>query len=346
VNLSFDWPRAHRFDLFDGKIKQQPDDFSVIERLPEEPVGEGEHLWLTVRKTGQNTQWVAKQISRWANVKPRDVSFAGLKDRQAVTEQTFSIHLPGQPDPDIDDFTVANVQILSARRHYRKLKTGQLIGNQFSVRIRSSGASLEQIEQNWQEVAAAGVPNYFGAQRFGHGGLNVEKGIQLLQGARFPRHQESLFLSSVRSYLFNELLAERIRAGNWNTLIAGDFAQFTEGKAGFYCEQPSPDDIARCNEGRLSPSGSLPGVSKDSFQELEHREARILAPYQPIIDALIKKKVSRHFRKFRVFPEKPSFGVEEGDPVLSFFLPAGCFATSVISELCKVSVGNGTEWHE
>ncbi|TCS40732.1 tRNA pseudouridine(13) synthase TruD [Reinekea marinisedimentorum] len=346
MNLKFDWPRAHRFDITEGRIKQLPEDFVVIERLPEEPCGEGEHLWLKVRKTGQNTQWLAKQLARWANVKPRDVSFAGLKDRQAVTEQTFSVHLPGKTDPDFSTLNIPNVEILSATRHSRKLKTGQLIGNRFVIRIRDSQLPANLLEQNWQQITEAGVPNYFGAQRFGMGGQNVEKGIQLLNGARFPRHLESLFLSSVRSYLFNLLLAERVKAGTWNTLIPGDFAQFTEGKAGFYCEHPSADDTERCVQGRLSPSGSLPGLSKDEFTALDDREGTVLESFQTVIEALHAKKVSRHFRKFRVIPEQPHFEVIDGDPVISFFLPAGCFATSVIAELCQLTEGDGTECHE
>lgn len=121
---------------------------------------------------------------------------------------------------------------------------------------------VEQLQQNWLKIVESGVPNYFGSQRFGIDGQNVAKGMELLGGARFPRHLESIYLSSVRSYLFNLLLAERVKAGSWNALIPGDFAQFAEGKAGFYCQQPSVDDIERCAQGRLSPAGSLPAYLK------------------------------------------------------------------------------------
>ncbi|TXR54061.1 tRNA pseudouridine(13) synthase TruD [Reinekea thalattae] len=347
MSLSFNWPRAHAFALAEAQIKQSPEDFKVVEQLPEQPYGEGEHLWLLIEKTGQNTNWVAKQIARWANVKPRDVSFAGLKDRQAVTQQTFSIHLPGQENPDLDQFSVDGVTILSAERHSRKLKTGQLIGNQFTIRLRHCTKTPAEISAGWAQIVEQGVPNYFGSQRFGIDGLNVDKGIQLLtKTQRFPRHQESIYLSAVRSYLFNSLLAERVTQQTWNRLVAHEFAQFTEGKAGFYCAAPEPDDHERCLAGKLSPCGSLPGVSKDEFDELDQRESSVLEPWAEIITALKEKKVSRHFRKFRVFPERATLNFVDNDPVLSFFLPAGCFATTVISELCDTTANLGEHWHE
>lgn len=344
----FNWPRAYSFDRVYGQIKQSPEDFAVIEQLPEEPSGDGEHLWVKVRKVGQNTQWLAKQIARWAGVKPRDVSYAGLKDRHAVTEQTFSVHLPGQADPSFSDLEIEGVTILDAQRHSRKLKTGQLIGNEFRIRIRGAQQHIEVLESNWNLLTQHGAPNYFGVQRFGHGGHNVDKGVQFLNDEiRLPRHQQGIYLSSVRSYLFNEILAWRIRDGSWNRLIAGDFVQFNEGKAGFYCEEPDSKDTERCQQGTVSPCGSLPGISRDSYPALELREQEILSEFSGLIGGLTRKKVSRHFRKLRVFPERPSFESVDGDPLLSFFLPAGSFATSVVAELCELNTGNqGADWHE
>lgn len=334
MSLSFNWPRVHGDSLGSGVLKSEVEDFQVTEVLPETPCGEGEHLWLTVKKTGQNTEWVARQISKWAGCKPREVSYAGLKDRHAVTEQTFSVHLPGKVTPHPSLLHVEGVEVLRYERHQKKLKTGQLIGNQFKIRVRQTNADQQQVAERWAKICESGVPNYFGPQRFGHDGQNVEKGLRWLKGEdKAPRHHQSIYLSAIRSYLFNEQLAQRITSNRWNRLEPGDFVQFTEGKRGFYCESPSDDDLARFEQGKLSVCGSMPGRAKDDFPGFEAQENRALADYVEWQTLLEEKGLERQFRKFRLFPEQPALSFVEGDPVLTFFLPAGAFATNVLSEL-------------
>jgi tRNA pseudouridine13 synthase len=340
-----------------GQIKTHNADFRVVERLPEVASGVGEHLWLTLAKDGQNTAWVARQLARWAGLGPRDVSYAGLKDRHGLTEQTFSLHLPGKLEPSVHLLQVDGLTVVEAKRHGRKLKTGQLVGNSFCIRLRNTDVPLDQLARNWQILVEQGVPNYFGPQRFGHGGLNVHNGSAWLLGrAKAPRHLQSIYLSAVRSFLFNKLLAQRVLDGSWNHLIEGDFAQFTEGKAGFYCAQPEAADVERCLQAKVSPCASLPGLSKDDFPALTARESLQLAPYADLLAALEERQVARHFRKLRVFPEAAGFEVIDKDPVLSFFLPAGSFATSVLAELVtdhdldhdqdQGQGPGGGDWHE
>jgi tRNA pseudouridine13 synthase len=347
MNFSFTWPRAHNFDPQPGVLKSVNEDFVVLEKLPEEPSGEGEHLWITIEKNGQNTAWVARQLAKWAGLQQRDVSYAGLKDRHAVTTQTFSVHLPGKEAPSPHLIHIDGVKLISYKRHTRKLKTGQLIGNHFTIRIRNNQQSLESLQNNWQTICEQGVPNYFGPQRFGREGGNVSKGVDWILGnAKMPRQFQSIYLSSVRSYLFNELLADRVKNRTWNTLLKGDFAQFTAGKTGFYCEEVAENDEERCLNGQISPSASLVGLSKDEYPALDERERTLLEPYSEIIAALESRKVMRHFRKLRVIPETPGFSVAEGDPVFSFFLPAGAFATTVINEVVDWQASDSGDWNE
>ena len=348
MSLTFDWPRSHLFETATGVIKEQNDDFVVIEKLPETPSGEGEHLWVTLEKNGQNTAWVARQLANWAGLKPRDVSYAGLKDRHAVTQQTFSVHLPGKVTPSPHLIHIDGVKLISYARHSRKLKTGQLIGNQFKIRVRHSDIAPDILQANWSQVCAMGVPNYFGPQRFGHHGQNVQQGMDWLLGkTKAPRHHQSIYLSAVRSYLFNQLLAARVQQGTWNQLMPADFVQFSEGKTGFYCEQPDDNDLSRCLAGQLSPCASLPGESKESFSDLDQREDTLLSEFSPILTALREKRVMRHFRKLRVIPEQTSFDIIDGDPVFTFFLPAGSYATSVLKELVAVQDNQeAKDWHE
>jgi tRNA pseudouridine13 synthase len=343
-----EWPRAYDFPRVKGVLKQCNADFIVEEHLPERPDGDGEHLWLFIEKDGQNTAWVARQIAKWAGVKTRDVSYAGLKDRHAITRQTFSVHLPGKATPSPHLINIEGVEVISHARHSRKLKTGQLIGNQFTIRVRNSDEPLETIENRWDKIVAAGVPNYFGEQRFGHGGQNVEKGIEWLCGRmKIPRHQQSIYLSAVRSFYFNNLLANRVKQGNWNTVIENDFVQFTEGKTGFFVGALDEDIETRCKNRVLSPCASLIGKNKESFAGLEDRERSLLVDYAEVIRALEEKGVARQFRKLRVFPESANFSDVEGDPVFSFFLPAGAFATTVLHELIDVQPTEGErDWNE
>ena len=333
--MKFTWQRAYDFPLSPGELKACNNDFMVTERLPEQASGEGEHIWLTLEKTGQNTPWVARQLAKWAAVKPRDVSYAGMKDRHAVTRQTFSVHLPGKVTPSPHLIHIDGVKLLAAQRHQRKLRTGQLVGNEFVIRIRNVREDhAEQLQSRWQKIAHDGVPNYFGPQRFGVAGNNVEQGLSWLLGKQSaPRQHQSIYLSAVRAYLFNHLLEQRVKDGTWKNLINGDFVQFTEGKSGFYCIDPQQSDFDRCQAGKLSPCASLPGLVKESFAELDQREALQLRPYGQWLEAIEKKGVVRQFRKLRLMPEQVKFSLLEGDPVFQFFLPAGSFATVVLSEL-------------
>lgn len=318
-------------------LKERPEDFRVEEVLPEHPEGEGEHLWLTVEKTGQNTAWLARQLSRWANLPLRAVSYAGLKDRHAVTTQTFSLHLPGRADP-VQPLVIDGVRVLSQSRHPRKLKTGQLVGNRFTVRLRRFDGDTDALDERWRLLVAQGVPNYFGLQRFGTGGNNLDRARQWFRGeAKLPRGQQGIHLSAVRSFLFNRLLARRVVDDTWNRLLPGDFAQFREGQGGFLCEQPSAGDLERLEQGRLSPTASLPGELNGDLSAIDEWELGVLADEQEWLDGLRARRMQRARRKTRVFPEGGELDWESGDPVFRFFLPAGSYATMALREAVRLS---------
>lgn len=329
------WPRAWGEPLGQGRLKVEPADFQVTEILPETPSGEGEHLWLSIEKTGQNTAWIARQLARWADVPPRAVSYAGLKDRHAVTNQTFSLHLPGQPDPS-QPLVIDGVRILGQQRHHRKLKTGQLVGNEFRIRLRDFSGDVEALSERWQLLVDQGFPNYFGPQRFGQGGANLERARDWFAGGKPPkREQRGIHLSAVRSYLFNELLARRVEAGNWNQWLPGDYLQFREGQGGFVCQQADDHDLTRVQQGQLSPTASLPGQVRESLGLLDERENQALAEEHFWLEALHKRGLERSLRKLRVYAERGQLTWQDGDPVFDFFLPAGSYATTALREVAS-----------
>ncbi|MDB2448811.1 tRNA pseudouridine(13) synthase TruD [bacterium] len=332
-----DWPRAWGEPLGSGRLKVEPADFQVNEVLPETPSGEGEHLWLTVEKTGQNTAWLARQLANWANLSPREVSYAGLKDRHAVTTQTFSLHLPGRDDPQ-QVLAIDGVRILKQQRHHRKLKTGQLVGNDFRIRVRAFNGDAQALAERWQRLVEQGFPNYFGPQRFGRNGSNLSRARDWFQGeAKLRREQRGIHLSAVRSYLFNALLARRVADGNWNQWLAGDYLQFREGQGGFVCLDAEPHDLERVESGQLSPTASLPGRIRESLGPLDEREAQWLADEAFWLEGLTQRGIERGLRKLRVFAERGTLEWQDGDPVFAFFLPAGSYATTALREVVTLN---------
>jgi tRNA pseudouridine13 synthase len=330
-------PAAWGQALGRGRIRVQPEDFQVAEVLFIEPCGEGEHCWVHVRKRNSNTQWIARQLARFAEVSPSAVSYAGLKDRRAVAEQWFSIHMPGRADPDWGLFASEEFEVLNAARHRRKLKKGALQGNRFCLQIDAECAVADGIDQRLRQIAAAGFPNYFGPQRFGHNGANLAAAEKMFAHprARLPRLKRGLYLSTVRSALFNQVLAARVIQGCWNTLMAGDVLQLEGKSACFLAEADDQTIDQRLAALQVHPTGPLCGEGDAMVRERAAQyEAEQLRPYQEWINGLRRFRVAAARRALRVVPSELRWrqGVD-GRWQLEFFLPAGSYATSLLREV-------------
>lgn len=349
-----DWPRYLGAPAVRGRLRAEPEDFQVWELPLIEPEGDGPHLWLEVRKRGANTRWVAEQLARAAGAKPRDVGYAGMKDRHAVTTQWFSIGLQEAGNADWPSWQIPDVTILQAVRHRRKLQTGALRGNRFRLLLRDLEGPLEDLEARCRRLADAGFPNYFGPQRFGREGGNVVRGARWLErGGRISRGDRSIFLSAVRSFLFNRVLAERVNRKNWNHLLDGDVAMLDGSRSTFPCCLPDPVLERRCAEFDIHPTGPLPGrggvVAERAAQALE-REA-LLAQQGPeedlgenLLEGLAKglerAGVNADRRSLRAVPAAMSWVFGEDGLTLDFSLPPGAYATCLLREL--VLTGPGT----
>jgi tRNA pseudouridine13 synthase len=218
------FPYAADLPGLSGCIRCTPEDFQVWEELGFTASGSGEHALLRVRKRDANTEWVARQLAAFAGVPAGAVSYAGRKDRHAVTEQWFSVHLPGRPDPDWPACGDDSFSVLEHHRHHRKLRRGALSGNAFLIVIRELRGDPAELSSRLQRIAQSGVPNYFGEQRFGHDGANLAQAEALLAGrARVrDRNQRSLYLSAARGWVFNQVLARRLTDGTWDQVLPGD----------------------------------------------------------------------------------------------------------------------------
>jgi len=318
-----------------GDIKTEADDFIVEEFLSFMPEGSGEHVFLHIEKIGENTEYVARLLARHAGVRQRDVSYAGMKDRHGRTRQWFSVWLPGKEDPDWSGVETDNLKILETVRHARKLKRGVLAGNRFTLTIRNWQGDRDIAEQQLRQIQRHGFPNYFGEQRFGHQGRNIEKALAMFQGGKVKREQRSIYLSAARSYLFNLVLAERVKAQTWNRALPGDVFNLNHTNSHFHAEAIDQALIERMESGDIHPTGVLWGKGDGGVTgEALALEQKIIAAHPELADGLLKADLEADRRALRVIPENLVWDFEaDGVLRLSFGLPAGSYATALLREI-------------
>ncbi len=338
-------PRACGAAALTARLRARPEDFQVEEILGYDADGAGEHLLLWVEKRGANTDWVARELARFAGVAPVAIGYAGMKDRHAVTRQTFSVHLAGRPDPDWSCFPHAEVKVLAAVRHSRKLKRGALRGNRFVLLLREVQGDHAQAERVLQQMAARGVPNYFGEQRFGREGGNVAQARAMfagrsvdgrsLDGRRQDRNQRSLLLSAARSQIFNEVLAARVERDCWDTPLDGEVWCLAGSRSWFGPEPISDALVQRLARGDIHPSGPLWGQGEPPTQaDAGKLEREIGAAHGDLVAGLAAARMDQERRPLRLLPASLRWHwLDDTVLELSFELPAGAYATVVLREL-------------
>ncbi len=323
-----------------GVIRSQYSDFKVDEKFAFAATGEGEHALLHIKKQDTNTDWLSRQISQLAGVRKVDVSYAGLKDRNAITTQWFSVWLPGKPEPDWSLLNSDNVEILTTCRHNRKLRRGSLRGNQFTIVVRQVEGNSTDLEQRMNIIKKDGVPNYFGDQRFGIDGQNLEKAKIMFGGKREKdRFKRSIYLSAARSAMFNDVLSQRVAMNKWANGIPGDVMLLDNSHSYFLAEEIDETIIRRLKEHDIHPSGPLWGrgdlLSKGAVAELESE----LPDKFEIFDlGLRNARLDQERRSLRLSVNDLQYSHDAENKILhlSFFLPAGGYATSVLREIIKV----------
>jgi len=312
------WPSAYPPSGASATLKLLNEDFIVTELPLQLPSGEGEHLWLDVEKNGANTPFVAQQLAEAAGVQERDVGYAGLKDRHAITRQWFSIYLPKGETPDLTLLQHPEFKVLGQGRHVKKLRPGDLQGNRFRLVLRDVAGDRDAIQANLKAVASHGAPNYFGAQRFGHDGGNMEQGRAMLAReirVRNPK-KKGIYLSAVRSFVFNEVLALRIQQGLWGKTLPGDVMD----EAG----QPT---------GPLWGRGRV--TTTDQAQALENSVA---GRHAALCDGMEHAGLDQERRSLVAKPVDMAWEWPQADQlVLAFSLPAGNYATSVLNEILRTT---------
>ena len=334
-----DWARAHGPVALTARIRSTPEDFRVEEVLGFEADGEGPHVMLKVEKRGANTHWVAGQLARHASVPPREVGYAGLKDRHAVTVQHFTVNIDRKPEPDWSALGGDSFKVLAAARQRRKLKTGVLKGNRFRLVLRDLSGSAVSLVPRLEAIAKRGVPNYFGAQRFGREGANIPKAAAMLSGECriHDRRLRSLLLSTARSLLFNAVLSQRVEAGNWDSLLEGDALMLDGSRSVFRSEAGDAALPARLIAQDVHPTGPLWGQGEPMVSGAARAlEETAVREYPVLAEGLMSAGLEAARRSLRLPVREFSWQVPDaGTLVLEFFLPAGAYATAVLRELVQ-----------
>ncbi len=342
--MSEDTSMTHRPTLTESRaihavLKAQPEDFEVEEIAKMEPAGSGDHCWVWIEKRDLTTPEAARRLAHAVRVDPRGIGWAGLKDRHAVTRQWLSI--PGVTPDQVTETTVAGLRVLDARPHPRKIRSGVLAGNRFRLLLREvDRAHLPLLREILQELMRRGAPNYFGGQRFGRDGRNVEAAKAWLVGGGRPprdRFRRKLFVSSLQSAVFNHVLARRIRDGTMDRVLPGDLLKKTRGGRAFHSTEPTLDQ-KRLDHWELSPTGPIFGAKMqrsngaagaiEAAAEAEHGLG-------PEVYRAMGKLGAGTRRPLRVRIEAPELETCADGVRLCMTLPSGAYATEVLRELFK-----------
>ena len=328
-------PRAYGTPPLTAELRRTPEDFRVDEILGYDADGEGEHALLWVEKRDANTDWVARELARYAGAPPLNVGYAGLKDRHAVTRQAFTVQLAGKADPDWSAFPHAEVKVLASTRHKRKLKRGALRGNRFVLVMRDVKGDRTRAEEILQAIVARGVPNYFGEQRFGREGGNVAQARAMFAGRRVDRDKRSILLSAARSHIFNNVLAARVERDVWDKPLDGDIWSLA-GSRSWFGPEPFDDTLAaRLAQGDIHPSGPLWGQGEPpTTSAAGDLERHIAATHADLTDGLVAARMEQERRPLRLMPKDLRWRWLDDETLeLGFELPAGAYATVVAREL-------------
>ncbi|MCJ0825185.1 tRNA pseudouridine(13) synthase TruD [Luteimonas sp. 50] len=339
------WPQALGPPVLSARIRATPEDFLVEELDAFAPSGSGEHLLLDIQKRGMNTAFAAKRIAEWAGIAEAGVGYAGLKDRHAVTRQRFSVHLPRKVAPDIAALEGEGLRVLGHAWHAKKLPRGALAGNRFELVLRQVDGNRDAIDARLHAIAARGVPNYFGVQRFGRGGDNVGNALAMFGGRRMARAQRTHLLSAARSQLFNRVLAARVAACNWDQALEGE-AWMLDGSRSVFGPESFNETLARrLAEFDIHPSAPLWGRGglRTAAAALE-LETRALADAQSLAlrAGLEAAGLKQERRATRLLPQALEWAWQ-GAAILQlrFSLPPGAYATTVLGELGAITDAAG-----
>lgn len=326
-----------------GLLKSQAEDFKVSENLGFEPSGEGEHLFLWIEKSTMTTHDLIEHVARDFCVKAKDIGHSGLKDKIAVTRQWLSLYLPGKMYslelPDISGY-----KLLAHAWHHKKLRPGTHRSNHFEVVIRNVESVPEVVWQQLELIRSQGMANYFGRQRFGRQDDNVERALHAFinprRARKLSRSKKGLYISALRSFLFNRILSHRIGQGFWSKPLPGDVFMLS-GSHSIFFEAINDVLLERFNQLDISSTISLYGSGKRLLQgDALALEDQVFAEHETINQCLIQQKAKLQMRATRVAVQdlNVTHDLPEKFLRIEVTLPRGSYFTSLLNHF--VDTGN------
>ena len=317
-------------------LKAECADFVVKEQLGYDMSGDGEFVAVKVRKTDCNTLFVGEQLAKFAGISARNMSYAGLKDRKAVTEQWFSLQMPGQPTPDFSQFSLEGVEILEVTRHQRKIRIGSLQGNHFEILLRNV-EETDELKVRLDFLAKNGFPNYFTEQRFGRDGNNLTQALRWANGEIKvkDRNKRSFYLSAARSEIFNLIVSKRMELNLAQQILVGDVLQLNGSHSWFVVDEL--EDLAQLQQ-RLAQQDVLltaPLIGEEEKSAVDF-ENEIFAQHQALFALMRQERMKAAHRAILMQPQHFQWQFEPNGLRLQFALPAGSYATALIRELVNV----------
>ncbi len=320
-----------------GTIKAAPEDFVVEEILPYAACGEGEHAYVTFRRTGWNTADAARIMQKQLGLAPSDVGWGGRKDKTAVVVQTLSFRWGvNRPLADIEK-ALANLpfEILAIERHRNKIKTGHVKANRFIVLVsQPQPNALTRALAVADRLKQTGVPNFYGPQRFGHGMQNIRRGFALFS-AKQKGPKETFMVSVVQSALFNLWLKQRMAAGDFRRLLAGDIVKKTD-TGGMFIVEDLAIESQRFAAGEIVTTGPIYGFKmKPAMDAASEREANLLERFGLTLEDFRPFRSPGSRREAILLLTDLEITEAEGGLRFTFTLPAGAYATTVLREFTR-----------
>lgn len=379
------WSRLYGDSLGYADLKQEMHDFIVEEQLGFEPSGEGEHIFLWLEKANLNTAFVAESLAKFSKLQLRDITYAGRKDKFALTRQWFGVHIANKKEPNWDEFKLDGAKILKVTRNDRKLRVGVLKGNRFELILRNLRPNIEHdtelgtdsffeaLTHRLELIKQQGAPNYYGSQRFGEiriasqepqpteseqtgsqqadpeqstrthslrQGGNLALAEKLISGEAIRnRNKRSMAISALRSWLFNEIIHERIVQGHFHQALLGDAMQLSGSNSFFVFEDEAEQAkiLQRLAEFDINITAPLWGDGRlHTVKAAKELELNCAGKFPDITQALNALGLKQERRAIRIVPQDFTWQVEDNTLKMQFSLPAGCFATSIVRELLDV----------
>jgi len=325
-----------------AQIKIAPEDFIVDEILGFEPTGEGEHIWIQVRKTGSNTRDLIEKFALIIGVDAREIGYSGLKDKNAITTQWFSIRQPLDANLPTEMHNLEGVELLRTERSERKLRIGSHRRNRFAIVLRNLDGDNHLLEAQIEKILQRGFPNYFGLQRFGHDGRNVIAARSMFENKRrkVTRFKRGLYLSSARAWLFNGVLSQRVHGNDWLSAQDGDVCMLDGSQSVFQVGQADDDLQRRLDEHDIHLTGPLVGSGESVAQgRVLALEQRCLQDEQKLVEGLISAGLKQQRRALRAIANNLQIDwIDEQTLRMRFCLARGVYATSLLREIVDVDV--------